>query len=120
MGPFAWDNQAFKTWIQNLKEFQINLSNITINYPSFTRGDYQCLQWTVIIRFFHTEQPQIRIQLDMLPEACAKNDEISFSWLNVFTIFFATISFLLELFYVLETLKILRKLKHVFDKKSNN
>ena len=32
------------------------------------------------------------------------------------TIIFAVASFLLELFYVLETLKILRKLRSVFDK----
>jgi hypothetical protein len=34
----------------------------------------------------------------------------------VLTIIFAVASFLLELFYVLETLKILRKLRSVFDK----
>lgn len=57
----------------------------------------------------------------MLPKAC-NNDtqDLQWSWLNVLTIIFAVASFLLELFYVLETLKILRKLKSVFDKDENN
>jgi len=56
----------------------------------------------------------------MLPETCTKNIQYNFTWLNVSTIFFATCSFLLELFYVLETLRILRRLKNTFVKNSLN
>lgn len=53
----------------------------------------------------------------MLPRACLiESQTLQWSWLNILTIIFAVASFLLELFYVLETLKILRKLRKVFDK----
>ena len=74
-------------------------NKIKIQYPPYTNGDYSCLTWNLTQIYHHTEQPQVRVSLEMEPEACEQNDEISdYTWLLSLTIFFALCSFVLELF----------------------
>ena len=55
----------------------------------------------------------------MVPNACEDYSElVQYFWLNFIIICCAVASFCLEIHQVLETLKIMNKLKQVFEKKS--
>jgi len=55
----------------------------------------------------------------MLPDTCGDTDVSSNTWLLLVTIFLAFASFVIELQYILETLKIINKLKTLFQKGSS-
>jgi hypothetical protein len=59
----------------------------------------------------------VRISLDLQPDTCDELTAVSsYTWMLVLTILCALTSFVLELFYVLETFKIVRELKNMFQK----
>lgn len=96
------------------------MDNITIDYPEYSYGDYQCLTWKIVQRYLHTEQPQIRILLEISPNSCSESSGQNFvatnSWLLGLTIVCAFGSMLAELQYIFEVSKIINKLRESFDK----
>lgn len=97
------------------------MDGIQVKYAEYSYGDYQCLEWKVVQRYLHTEQPQIRITLEMNPSTCSPEGGSSFvaknSWLLGLTIICAFASMLAELQYIIEVSKIITKLRESFDKK---
>lgn len=102
------------------------MDRIQIHYPQFTHGEYNCLEWNVTQRFMHTEQPQIRIGLEMNPKACTSahgqldQSRVDFvaknSWLLCLTIVLALISMVIEIQYIIETTKVINRLKEQFER----
>lgn len=118
--PLNLDQAGMKDWIQDVIEFQIIYKDITINYPRFANKDVDCYEWNVTQRFRHDEQPQVKVSLYMHPQACRVDGDPKISqyyWINIITILCAFASLFLESMQILETFKIINKLRNVFEKK---
>ena len=108
-------DEQIRDWVANLEEFQLRYHNIMVNFPGDEERDVSCYCWNVNQRFYHLEAAQIRVELDTDPSTCPNvTTAADFWWLNAMTICFAVISFFLDLNNILETLSIIRKLRHRF------
>lgn len=115
------NNSELREWIRDVKEFQIRYKNIKIEYPVDSQMDVSCYNWTVNQRFYHTESPQVRVELDFTPDTCSNVVNLSsFTWLNLITIFIASISFIIELLYILETVRTVGILRTKFTRKDKD
>ena len=112
------DKGEFRNKLDNIREFQIRFDGIIIKYPDDSDRDVRCYNWTVNQRYYHTEQPQVRVELDFQPDPCSGPDVVylysKYTWLNVIVIILAIASFTLEIMQLLETVNTMRKLRNFF------
>ena len=84
-------------------------------FPEDKNRDVTCFIWNVNQRYYHMESAQIRIELETTVDDCDNATDIpSLWWLNVLIILGSMVSFSLELHHLLETVRIIGKLRRTF------